>query len=645
MAEHAAKYRFAHYEILLDERGKPRLLGKGAMGYVYRARDTRLKRDVALKVISSKMLAHERTIARFEREVEAMAKIDDPHVVHIEYFGQHQRTLFYSMTLCDGPTLRQLLDQRGALPLNEALKYTAHLVSALHALDRAGLVHRDLKASNVLMFPTRDGGYDARLTDFGVVHDQNQETLAKDEDMVGTLAFASPEQIAKKRTLDIRSDFYSLGGVLWCMLTGMPPFTGDSYSLIYDVSFMPPPFDVLPLGLPPKVQSLLAKLLAKQPEERPQSVAELEKLVAEIQADLAPVVNAPPVNIEPGLAHAERETTRPGSTFTRQLLKPGGWRWPQYSGLALAASALLALGLWAGGFFAEPTNDQPRPEAVVNVPQPATAPITVPTLALRDELLAGEELQLTVAPSTVMTFVWCPATGPQGFAMGSPPGEVERKSNEFQHPVVLTRGFWIGKYLTTQEELKAVLDISPSYFRGKNLPAETVIYDEALAFCANIERRLQLPASEKAPGKLRVLLPTEAQWEYACRAGKTTPFGIGDGQNIGSDLANFDGNFPYGTAPKGPWQEKTMPVDSYPPNSWGVHDMHGNVWQWCRDYFGDYVGGKNVDPTGPATGTNRVIRGGSWERGGRFCRSAYRGYHAPDNRHNYCGFRVILVVE
>lgn len=643
MAEPLSKYHFAHYEILLDERGKPRLLGKGAMGYVYRARDTRLKRDVAIKVISSKMLANKRAIARFEREVEAMAKVDDPHVVRIEYYGQHERVLFYAMTLCEGPTLRQLLQKAGALPLNEAMRYTAHLVSALSALDRAGLVHRDIKDSNVLMFPARGGGYEARLTDFGVVHDQNQETISQEEDMVGTIAFASPEQIAKKRELDIRSDFYSLGGVLWSMLTGKPPFAGDSVSLIYDLNFTPPPFEVLPTNLPPDVYSLLARLLAKTPEERPQNIEELERLIAEIQAGLPAVVNSPRTFQGPPVQRSDRETTRPGSTAS--WLRPRFWRWPHYVGLAVAACALLAVGLWAKNFFSVPANDKPLPETVSEQPRPATTPITVPAAALRGGQRAGEELQLTVAPGVVMTFVWCPATGPQGYLMGSSPQETERKSNEFQHQVVLSRGFWIGKYLTTQEELKAVLDIAPSYFKGKNLPAETVIYDEALAFCANIEHRLQVPAAEKSRGTLRVLLPTEAQWEYACRAGKTTAFGIGDGQNIGSDLANFDGNFPYGNAPKGPWQEKTMPVDSYPPNSWGVHDMHGNVWQWCRDYFGDYVGGKNVDPTGPDAGTNRVIRAGSWERGGRFCRSAYRGYHAPDNRHNYCGFRVILILE
>lgn len=134
-------------------------------------------------------------------------------------------------------------------------------------------------------------------------------------------------------------------------------------------------------------------------------------------------------------------------------------------------------------------------------------------------------------------------------------------------------------------------------------------------------------------------LPTEAQWEYACRAGSQTPFN--DGNCLSTNAANYDGNYPYSGCNSGAYKEKTMAVGSFAPNGWGLHDMHGNVWEWCADWYGDYPASAQSNPQGPSTGSPRVMRGGSWNYDAQYCRSANRSGYAPDNRDSNLGFRLV----
>jgi sulfatase modifying factor 1 len=198
--------------------------------------------------------------------------------------------------------------------------------------------------------------------------------------------------------------------------------------------------------------------------------------------------------------------------------------------------------------------------------------------------------------------------------MGSPPDEPERYEDEVQHEVTLSRGFWLADTACTQAFWQAVTGSNPSGFKDDpRNPVEQVSWDDVQAFIAELERRL--------PG-LPVRLPTEAEWEYACRAGTTTPFSFGE--NITPELVNYDGNYPYAGGEKGLYRQKTVPVASLPANPWGLYEMHGNVWEWCADWYGDYPTEPQVDPQGPQTGDDRVLRGGSWSYIGGYVRSAYR---------------------
>ena len=211
------------------------------------------------------------------------------------------------------------------------------------------------------------------------------------------------------------------------------------------------------------------------------------------------------------------------------------------------------------------------------------------------------------------------------FLMGSPLTEKERDPDEKQHEVTLTQGFRMGVHEVTQAQYEQVMGKNPSHFKGATLPVETVSYDDALAFCQKLS---DLPAEKAAGRKYR--LPTEAEWEYCCRAGTSTPFHFGN--ELNGTQANCDGNNPYGTTKKGPYLEKTSPVGSYPANAWGLYDMHGNVWEWCQDWYGDYPKQSVTDPRGPEVGSYCVIRGGGWDGGAADCRSAYRSRFDPSIR-------------
>ncbi|MFT7662676.1 MAG: sulfatase modifying factor 1 [Planctomycetota bacterium] len=212
------------------------------------------------------------------------------------------------------------------------------------------------------------------------------------------------------------------------------------------------------------------------------------------------------------------------------------------------------------------------------------------------------------------------------FLMGSPESEESRGSDETQHWVKITKPFYMAETETTQEQWRKVMGTSPSHFSGSNRPVEQVSWTEAKEFC------------EKIGG----VLPTESQWEYACRAGTSTPFSFG--ATISTSQANYNGNYTYGSGEKGSYREKTTDVRSFSANGWGLFDMHGNVWEWCSDGFGDYPSGSRSsparDPKGSSSASSRMLRGGCWYYDPRYLRAAYRGYSGPGGGNYFLGFRV-----
>jgi formylglycine-generating enzyme required for sulfatase activity len=247
------------------------------------------------------------------------------------------------------------------------------------------------------------------------------------------------------------------------------------------------------------------------------------------------------------------------------------------------------------------------------------------------------------------------------FTMGSPADEPHRFSDEIQHQVTIS-SFFIGKYEVTQKEYQEVMETNPSNFKGDNLPVEQVSWFDAVEFCNALSLREGLtpaytidrnsidPNNKDKIATVRWLvtwnqnangyrLPTEAEWEYACRAGTTTPFNTGN--NITTENANYNGHYPYNNNARGTNRDKTTAVGSFAPNPWGLYDMHGNVWEWCWDWHGPYPKSAQTDPVGVSSGSDRVHRGGAWNNAGRFLRSAYQFFNSPSGRGNFVGFRLV----
>jgi len=255
----------------------------------------------------------------------------------------------------------------------------------------------------------------------------------------------------------------------------------------------------------------------------------------------------------------------------------------------------------------------------------------------------------SVINSLGMKLVLIPAGS---FRMGSPESEdVESRpangaagaDERPQHRVTLTHPFYLGIYPVTQRHYEAVMGNNPAEFRqgrrgGPDHPVEMVTWDDAVRFCDWLSKR---PDEMAASRQYR--LPTEAEWEYACRAGSRWAFNWGDAAT--SYQANFDGARPYGKAAQGPAAHTTSRVGSFRPNALGLYDMHGNVWEWCQDWYDPQAYSRiaGFDPEGPRSGNRKAVRGGAWSSGGGDCRSACRDFwYGTGHASNSIGFRVVM---
>jgi len=248
------------------------------------------------------------------------------------------------------------------------------------------------------------------------------------------------------------------------------------------------------------------------------------------------------------------------------------------------------------------------------------------------------------------------------FTMGSPASEVDRYDDETQHTVKLTYNFLMGKYEVTQGEYEALMGTNPSGFSGcDNCPVENVTWFDAIKYCNALSKKEGFAvAYNETTGDLLdangnvtkditkvegYRLPTEAEWEYSCRSVETlqaTSLPFSTGNNLTTSQANYDGNYPYNGNNKGTYREKTIEVGSFSPNSWGLYDMHGNVWEWCHDWKATYPNSA-TNPIGADRGSSRVLRGGSWSGNGGYCRSAARSNDSPSGSGYFIGFRLCRV--
>jgi formylglycine-generating enzyme required for sulfatase activity len=616
--------QFGPYRIL-------RLLGKGGMGEVYLAHDPRHDRQVALKVPTFGPDDDPKIRARFQREILAASRVQHPNICPVYDAGEIDGRCYLTMAYVEGPSLQQIVRKGPLPPPAEAAAIVCKVALALHEAHRGGLLHRDVKSSNIMM--TTAG--EPILMDFGLARHLTDVRLTVSGAVVGSPHYLAPEQASGEAVP--ASDVYGLGVVLYELLTGRVPFKGDTLMQVLAQLLMETPEP--PSRHRPEVIAALdavcLKAIAKDLAQRYASMAEF----ASALLPFLPANGATPDTLtlsqapaRPALAAAGRvgravpwvlvgsAAAAPGMLLLDAALGPWVLAWD--------AAALLAAGAWTLRAGAR------RGPGTAGPGEDTASRSTVVTPQAR-----GPERELV--NSLVMGFVWVP---PGTFRMGSPADEARRAPDEGpQHEVEIARGFYLGRHPVTQGQYRTVMGVNPACFHagnggGAEHPVEKVSWEDAVEFC----RRLSARAEEKKAGRT-YRLPTEAEWEYACRAGTQTPFH--GGASLGAAAANFAGDYPYGDAPRGPDLQCTAPVGSYPPNAWGLYDLHGNVWEWCSDWYdpGYYKTSPRRAPRGPSGGSLRVLRGGCWAVAAENCRSARRDKFAPGARSSFIGFRVVCI--
>ena len=281
---------FGHYRILRNSDGSLFELGRGGMGVTYKALDTNLNRRVALKVIGADLLRSPQARRRFQREAQAAALIQHPHVATIYHFGEAGGDYFYAMEFVEGENLERYIAKNGPLSIATGLRVVSQVAEALEAAQTRQLIHRDIKPANIMAMANRGGALDVKLIDFGLAKGAEAEGLdplrvTRTQDFVGSPAFASPEQCDLKK-LDTRSDIYSLGITFWCLITGNPPFSGSVREIMNAQVEKPPPFEQL-TNTPDSVVTLLRRMLEKKPEDRFQTPDELQGAIQQTARELS----------------------------------------------------------------------------------------------------------------------------------------------------------------------------------------------------------------------------------------------------------------------------------------------------------------------------------------------------------------------
>ena len=571
-------------------------LGRGGMGIVFKCHDRRLNRLVAVKRM---LRVTERSLARFRKEAQAVAGLNHPNVLQVHDFDEDEAGPYIIMELATGLDLHREVKANGPLTLERSIEVVTAVGEALsHAHgyrnpltgQPSPILHRDIKPSNILQMA--DGT--PKLGDFGLARTGEGMTVTMVGQTLGTPVYMAPEQAEGAHEVGPEADLCSLGKTLYFLLTGRSPA-------------------MVMLGhLPEPLRPVVMQCLEERPEDRYRTA---EAFVAALDEVLAQSGKA-------GRGIEERS------------------RREQEAEEKAVEEARLAVGPKARREREEPERRPRQPQVYAQWPfderevkrrQQETA----------EALGLPVEIEVDSPKGVKMAFVLIPAGE---FMMGD-------QSAKPIHKVALTKPFYLGKYQVTQAQWSAVMGQNPSDFKGDQNPVERVSWNDCQEFIKKLNASVgsaRFSASSGTSAERAVFgpeaqtrrdarttslsfgLPTEAQWEYACRAGSDKAYCFGEPESELREYAWFDGNS----------GRKTHPVGTKKPNGWGLYDMHGNVWEWCEDWYGDYRDREVVDPTGPE-GSRRVYRGGSWSRSAGRCRSAYRLRIAPDSRRDL-GCRLIL---
>jgi formylglycine-generating enzyme required for sulfatase activity len=594
------------------------LLGEGGMGRVFRALHTRLGREVALKVIRREKLANPMTVRRFRQEIQAVAQLSHPNVVLAfdadEAGGDH----YLAMEYVDGVDLTKYVRDRGPLPVTVACDYVRQAALGLHHAYERGLVHRDVKPSNLIAAKTGQ----VKVLDLGLamlnegLGSESATRVTQEGFVIGTPDFLAPEQAQNPLHVDTRADIYSLGATLYYLLTGKVPYEGNNPTekLMKHVSDPPPSLLKRLPTAPPQLDQLIQWLMAKDPKARPQTPMQVAAALAPFVPGASqplpayPPGGAPLGAVDPsGSSQIFRLPQSEAPARVRERIQGGGSR----TTVLVGTVAVVLVGVLGYCLYRFTLMPDPAPDSEYANP-----------LGMKFVLLK-----------------------PGTFPMGSPEGEPGRGIEEGPvGDVTLDRAFYIGATEVTSGQFQQLMGKSPAWTAGRvrggtDWPVESVSWTEAREFCKKL--------NERDRGRRRgwdYRLPTEAEWEYACRAGTQTAY------SHGPELLPEHGETVQRPQPE-PAEEDGKPkttempakVGLSKPNAFGLYDLHGNVAEWCQDYFArGYPDGARTNPIGPSSGDLRAVRGGAFDEPAARARSAARRGMQPDLRDRGVGFRIVL---
>jgi len=604
--------RLGHYEIL-------EILGRGGFGVVFKAFDENLHRVTAVKVLGPQLLGSAAARQRFLREARNAAAVRNDHVVDI-HVVEEQPIPHLVMEYVAGQTLQQKLDQGGPFNLCEVLRIGAQAAEGLEAAHRQGLIHRDVKPSNILL---ENGVERVKITDFGLARAADDASITQSGVVAGTPMYMAPEQ-AQGETIDHRADLFSLGSVLYALCTGRPPFSGSSSMAVLKrvCEETPRPIRDSNPDAPEWLCAIIARLHAKKPQDRFASARELADLLTARLSELQ-----------------RGGSVRP--TASPDLRRPIRRKWPWAVGAALLLAAV-GVGLTAAVRLFRPAPAAPT------APGPAApqtpAPLVLPFDAAQAQ--TGQEAWAKHLQAPVET------TNTVGMKLRLiPPGEFFMTP---QYRVRLSKPFRLSRYETTIAQFRAFVDESkyktdaessglggivrdrngqdsqkpeytwrdPAVAQGDGYPVGQVSWRDADEFCKWLSRK----------ENRTYRLPTEAEWDWACRAGSEGAYCFGDDVKELGDYAWYSDNS----------EGKSHPVGQKKPNAWGLYDMHGNIAEYCQDWYAeDLPTGVRTDPKGPAQSGIRVIRSYGFVDSADGLQSDSRAGYGPRGSMFHFGFRVL----
>ncbi len=554
----------------------------------YKAKDQKTGELVTIKTITS--ASNNQEIEKDKiKELLKLSNCHHPNLVKMSstIFEKDDQS-YVVMEYIEGEDLASYLDHNGKYSNKDALSIIAKIGSALNLLHQNGFIHQDIKPQNIIL---KKNTLEPILHDFGLAIDVFSARKKKvNQNLLD--AFIAPEIYQNPTQIGVYTDIYSLSATLYVLVTAQLPtaFNSRQYNPL-----IPP--KQLNNNLTEELNQAILKGMEIDPSARPQNLKQWFKLLqtSSFTSQKNGIKNDETIVQKTDITNQNKATPLNIKTF-------------EFESVSIETKKKFF------GFIS--------------------------SLNINKIAKTGKYFEEKLNENTNVEMVYIPSGT---FLIGSNNNELDRGKDENPQQKIKIKTFYMSKYPINQLQWRIVasmpqvnrtLNPNPSNFKGDNLPVEKISWYDAIEFCQRLTKQTNR----------QYRLPTEAEWEYACRAGTTTPFFFGE--MITTDLANYDGRTGYGTKATGKYSKKTTPSDTFSPNNFGLYDLHGNVWEWCEDHYSTSYQSKPTDGSPYYSNMKnqpRAVRGGSWSLTGSYCRSAKRSSYAPDSNYNFVGFRIVCV--